>query len=294
MFRNLNPYVLSISGRQGELLEIALTYRFTGLTIDIREVADKAKTLGMEAATKYLLSARIKIGGFELPVRFAGPEADFKADLAGLKPILDAATALGASRCFVTIQPTSDELPFHENFKFLAIRLKEVAAVLAERGIKLGLRLLAGEAHRNNGGYQFIHQAEPLMMFIQTVAADNVGLWLDTWNWHVGGGTPEKLRALRGNQIIAVELSDIPAGVDLATITEEQRHLPGEGGQIDSAAYLATLQELGFKGPVSAAVHPAAVQGTKREALVKKAAEALDAVLLAAGIGGGTTLAGAK
>jgi len=294
MYRNLNPYLLSISGRQGELLEIALTYRFTGLTIDIREVADKAKTLGMEAAAKYLLSARIKIGGFELPVRFAGPEADFKADLAGLKPILDAATALGASRCFVTIQPTSDELPFHENFKFLALRLKEVGAVLAERGIKLGLRLLAGEAHRNNGGYQFIHQADPLIMFIQTVGADNVGLWLDTWNWHVGGGSPEKLRALRGEQIIAVELSDIPAGVDLATITEEQRQLPGEGGQIDSAAYLATLQELGFKGPVSAAVHPAAVPGTKREALVKKAAEALDAVLLAAGIGGGTTLAGAK
>ena len=294
MFRNLNPYVLSISGRQGELLEIALTYRFTGLTIDIREVADKAKTQGMEAATKYLLSARVKIGGFELPVRFAGPEVDFKADLAGLKPILDAATALGASRCFVTIQPTSDELPFHENFKFLAIRLKEVAAVLAERGIKLGLRLLAGEAHRNNGGYQFIHQADPLMMFIQTIGADNVGLWLDTWNWQVGGGTPEKLRALRGEQIIAVELSDIPAGVDLATITEEQRHLPGEGGQIDSAAYLATVKELGFKGPVSAAVHPAAVQGTKREALVKKAAEALDAALQAAGIGGGTTLAGAK
>jgi sugar phosphate isomerase/epimerase len=294
MYRNLNPYVLSISGRQVELLEIALTYRFTGLTIDIREVADKAKTLGMEAATKYLLSARIKIGGFELPVRFAGPEADFKADLAGLKPILDAATALGAKRCFVTIQPTSDELPFHENFKLLAVRLREVAAVLAERGKKLGLRLVASDAHRNNGGYQFIHQADPLMMFLQTVGADNVGLWLDTWNWHVGGGSPEKLRTLRGDQIIAVELSDIPPGIDLATITEEQRQLPAEGGQIDSAAYLATLQELGFDGPVSAAVHPAAVQGTKREALVKKAAEALDAAMLAAGIGGGTTLAGAK
>jgi sugar phosphate isomerase/epimerase len=214
--------------------------------------------------------------------------------LAGLKPILDAATALGAKRCFVTIQPTSDELPFHENFKLLATRLREVAAVLAERGKKLGLRLVASEAHRNDGGYQFIHQADPLLMFIQTVAMDNVGLWLDTWNWQVGGGTSEKLRALRGDQIIAVELSDIPAGVDLATITEEQRLLPGEGGQIDSAAYLATLQELGFDGPVSAAVHPAAVQGTKREALVKKAAEALDIALQAAGIGGGTTLAGAK
>lgn len=294
MYRNLNPYILAISGRQGELLEIALTHRFQGLTIDIREVTEKAKTLGMEAANKLLLSARVKIGGFELPVRFSGPEADFKADLAGLKPVLDAATALAANRCYVTIQPTSEELPFHENFKFLATRLQEVAAVLAERGIKLGLRLLAGETHRNNGGYQFIHQADPMLMLIQSVGADNVGLWLDAWNWHVGGGSPEKLRALRGEQIIAIELSDIPADVDLATISEEQRLLPGEGGQIDSAAYLATLQELGFEGSVSAAVHSAAVAGTKREALVKKAAESLDAAMQAAGIGGGTTLAGAK
>lgn len=294
MYRNLNPYILGISGRQGELLEIALTHRFQGLTIDIREVTEKAKTLGMESANKLLLSARVKIGGFELPVRFAGPVADFKADLAGLKPVLDAATALAANRCYVTIQPTSDELPFHENFKFLATRLQEVAAVLAERGIKLGLRLLAGETHGNNGGYQFVCQAAPLLMFLQTVGADNVGLWLDTWNWQVGGGSPEQLRALRGDQIIAVELSDIPAGADLATITEGQRLLPGEGGQIDSASYLATLQELGFDGPVSAAVHSAAMAGTKREALVKKASEALDAAMQAAGIGGGTTLAGAK
>ena len=292
MYRNLNPYVLGISGRQGELLEIALTHRFQGLTIDIREVAEKAKTHGMEVATKYLLSARVKIGGFELPVRVAAPEADFKADLAALKPVLDAATALAANRCYVTIQPTSDELPFHENFKFLAARLKEVAAVLAERGIKLGLRLRAAESHRNNGGYQFIHEANSLLMLIQTIGTDNVGLWLDVWNWHVGGGSAEKLRAFRGEQIIAVELSDIPSGTDLATITEEQRQLPGEGGQIDSAAYLATLQELGFDGPVSAAVHPAAMQGTKREALVKKAAESLDAAMQAAGIG--DTLAGAK
>ena len=294
MYRNLNPYILGISGRQGEMLEIALTYRFKGLTIDIKEVADKAKTHGMEAATKYLLSARLKIGGFELPVRIAAAEADFKADLAGLKPILDAATALGANRCFVTIPPTSDELPFHENFKFLAVRLREVAAALAERGIKLGLRLVAAETHRNNGGYQFICQADPLLMFIQTVGAENVGLWLDVWNWQAGGGTPEKLRAFRGEQIIAAELSDIPADADVATITEEQRFLPGEGGQIDSAAYLATLQELGFDGPVSAAVHPAANKGTKREALVQKASAALDTLWQAAGIDSGTSLAGAK
>src|SRR4029453_9706552 len=135
------------------------------------------------------LSARLKIGGFELPIRFDAPDADFQADLEGLKPILDAATALGANRCFVTIPPTSDEHPFHENFKLIAVRLREVAAALAERGIKLGLRRVAAESHRKNGDYQFIYQADPLMMFIQTIGAENVGLWLDVWNWQIGDGT---------------------------------------------------------------------------------------------------------
>ena len=39
MYRNLNPYILSISGRQGELLEIALTYRFQGRDFRLTDVS---------------------------------------------------------------------------------------------------------------------------------------------------------------------------------------------------------------------------------------------------------------
>jgi sugar phosphate isomerase/epimerase len=103
----------------------------------------------------------------------------------------------------------------------------------------------------------------------------------------------DKLRALRGEQIIAAELSDFPTGIDAATLTEEQRLLPGEGGQIDCAAYLATLQELGFDGPVSVAIHPAN-KGTKREELVQRASALLDTLWQAAGLDSGKSLAGAK
>jgi sugar phosphate isomerase/epimerase len=288
MFKNLSPFTLGISGRQGELLEIAMTYRFKGMDIDIREAVKRAEISGIEAATRYILSASIKIGGFELPVRWAGPEADFKADLAALDKVLNVATALGANRCYTPVLPTSDDLPFHDNFKFVTLRLREVAAPLAERGIKLGLDLLAAEERRNNGGYQFIHQADPLLLLIQTIAADNVGLMLDVWNWHVGGGTVEKLRALRGDQIVGVRLSDLPADVDAPSAKEEQRFIPGDGGQIDSTAYLVRLEEMGFDGPVSIAAHATPYKDLKREELVKKAAAALDTLWAAASIDGAT------
>ena len=286
MYKNLSPFTLGISGRQGELLEITMTYRFKGMDIDIKEAVKRADISGIEAATRYILSAPIKIGGFELPVRWAGSDADFKADLAELPKMLNVATALGANRCYTTVLPTSDELPFHDNFKFMTLRLRELAGALAERGVMLGLDFHAAEERRNNGGYQFIHQADPLLMLIQTIGADNVGLLLDVWNWHVGGGTVEKLRAFRGEQIVGVRLSDLAADVDVASAKEEQRLIPGDGGQIDSAAYLSLLEELSFDGAVSVSAHPTPYKDLKREELIKKAAAALDTLWTAAGIDG--------
>ncbi len=286
MYKNLSPFTLGISGRQGELLEITMTYRFKGMDIDIKEAVKRADISGIEAATRYILSAPIKIGGFELPVRWAGAEADFKADLAELPKMLNVATALGANRCYTTVLPTSDELPFHDNFKFMVLRLRELAAALAERGVMLGLDFYAAEERRNNGGYQFICQADPLLMLIQTIGADNVGLLLDVWNWHVGGGTVEKLRALRGEQIVGVRLSDLPADVDIAAAKDEQRLSPGDGAQIDSASYLTLLEEMGYEGPVSVAAHPTPYKDLKREELIKKAAASLDTLWTAAGIDG--------
>lgn len=286
MFKNLSPFTLGISGRQGELLEIAMTYRFKGVDIDIREAVKRADISGIEAATRYILSAPIKIGGFDLPVRWAGSEEDFKTDLETLPKLLNVATALGANRCYTTVLPTSDELPFHDNFKFVVLRLRELAGSLADRGIKLGLDFHAAEERRNNGGYQFICQADPLLMLIQTINAENVGLMLDVWNWHLGGGTVEKLRALRGDQIVGVRLSDLPTDVEFTHAKEEQRLIPGDGGQIDSAAYLVLLEEQGYDGPVSISAHQTPYKDLKREELVKKAAAALDALWAAAGIDG--------
>src|SRR6187549_3062592 len=112
MYKNLSPSALGIFGRQSELLEIALTHRFAGLEIDIQEVIRRAQSTSVAQACRYLCSARLKISGFELPIRWQGEEKDFKSDLAQVGPLLEVCTQLNADRCFTTIRPTCDQRPF--------------------------------------------------------------------------------------------------------------------------------------------------------------------------------------
>ncbi len=279
MYKNLNPSAIGIFGRQSELVEIALTHRFKGLEIDITEVTRRAQATSVAQACRYLCSAPLIIAGFELPIRWAGDEKEFQADLAQVPLLLEVANALNADRCTTTIRPTCDQRPFHENFKFHVERLSKLADALAAGNVKLALNFLAAPSDRADGGFEFIHQAEPMLLLVNTIGKDNLGLLLDSWSWMVGGGEFDKLRALRGEQIVSVRLADLPAGAELSAIGEEQRLLPGEGGTIDNAALLGVLDEIGFDGPVAVAPWPGLSKGQKREETVKKASAALDAVL---------------
>jgi sugar phosphate isomerase/epimerase len=279
MYKNLNPSAIGVFGRQTELLEIALTHRFKGMDIDITELTKRALTTNAAQACRYMRSAPVKIGGFELPVRWAGDDKEFQAELAQIPLLLDVAANISADRCWTTIRPTCDQRPFHDNFKFQIERVQQVADALAPGNIKLGLTLLAAPADRADGGFEFIHQVDPLLTLLSSVQRDNVGIAFDAWSWFVGGGDAERLRTLRGEQIVSVRLADIPADADLTTITAEQRVMPGEGGLIDSAALVTVLDELGYDGPVALAPNPAQFKGQTRESIISKASAALDALL---------------
>jgi sugar phosphate isomerase/epimerase len=279
MYKCLSPLAIGVFARQSELLEIALTHRFAGLELDIQEVLRRAQTTSVVQACRYLASAQVKIGGFELPIRWAGTQNDFDTDLAQLGLLLEVCQTLKADRCYTTIRPTCDERPFHENFKFHVERLAKVAEALAPANVKLALNFLAAAADRADGGFEFIHQVDPLVLLLNSIPRDNVGVVLDVWSWWVGGGDLEKVRTLRSDQILSVRLADIPAGADLASATQDQRVMPGEGGTIDAAAVVSALEDLGYDGPVALAPNPEMFKGQKREAIVSRASSVLDSLL---------------
>lgn len=278
MYKNLSPTAIGILGRQSELVEIALTHRFKGLEVDIADLLRRAHSSSVAQACRYLCSAPIKIGGFDLPIRWEDDEKTFQDDMSKIGTLLDICQTLRADRCYTTIRPTSDLRPFHENFQFHVHRLQKVADALARGGVKLGLALLPTQADRSDGGFQFIYQVDPLLLLVQTIQRPNVGVLLDVWNWWVGGGDLEKLRALQGEQVISVRLADLPAGVEPGAATIEQRLMPGEG-VIDLAAVLSVLDDLGFDGPVALAPYPGLFRGQTRESIVSRASSVLDTLL---------------
>jgi sugar phosphate isomerase/epimerase len=283
MYKNLNVESLGISGRQSELIELALTYGFKGFDIDIREFAKRAESRGIDQAKRYVNSAQINVGGFEAPIRWLADEAAFKADLARLGKVCEAAVSVNAKRCYVNVAPASDERPYKENFEFHQQRLRAVADALAPHQIQLGLGFSASAAAREGKAHEFIHTADDLLVLVNVIGAPNVGLLFDSWNWRVGGGTMEKLKELSVKHFVVVRLADLPADADPQSVSDEQRLLPGEGAG-DSIAIFEHLNRLKYKGPVTPYPHASQFSGMTRDAIVQRTSDAFDEQWVAAGL----------
>ena len=105
------------------------------------------------------------------------------------------------------------------------------------------------------------------------VDAPNIGVLLDVWDLHVSGGSPENVRGLTAEQVVAVQLADMPAEeIPLAELTEASRMLPAvEGG-------------MGYDGPVSLKPARQALGRTRRDPIVREIADAMNRIWRAAGL----------
>jgi sugar phosphate isomerase/epimerase len=280
MFKNLNPSALGVSGHQSELIELALTYGFAGIDLNMAEFATRVRLKGMPYARRLIDSARIRIGTFSLPLEWEADDETFKNELKKLAEYADCAAQLGCTRCTAVLAPAGDVRPYHENFEFHRHRFHDVCAVLKPAGVRLAVGFQAAEYLRRDRPFQFIHDLDALTLLVNMVAAPNLGLLLDTWDVVACGGSVDAIRKLPVEQIIAVQVADMPAGVPLTDLDEKSRLLPGgENGRIDVVGALAALRAAGYNGPVTARPSRGVFQSRRREVIVKQTSEALDKVL---------------
>ena len=124
MIKNFAPSALGLNGRQSELIELALTYGFNGLDVDMHEMLRRAQRTSTEDASKYLHAATdLQIGGFDLGIDLDADEDAFTAQLGGLHPVADLAKQMGATRGYIYAPPATDRLPYHEYFDVQTTRL---------------------------------------------------------------------------------------------------------------------------------------------------------------------------
>jgi sugar phosphate isomerase/epimerase len=279
MFRNLSMESLGISGRQSEAIELALSFGFQAIELDIEDFAEQAELYGLPHARRLIDSAHIRVGQFRLPMIWAEWQEDdvvYKQGLERLPKIAELAADLGCRHCVTAVRPACDERPYHENFEFHRRRLDEIGEILGAHDIRLGLEFQAPSHLRKGRAFQFIHSFEALVQLVKSVANEHVGAVVDLWHLHVGGGQIDEIRQLPAARIVAAYLSDVPPDADLEQLEEKSRALPKETGVVDSAACLRILAELGFDGPVTPKANRASLQGMRRDAIVKLARARMD------------------
>jgi sugar phosphate isomerase/epimerase len=285
MFKNLSPSALGISGHESEIIELALTYGFKGMDLEVADFATRAKLRGMSYARRLIDSAKIRLGAFQLPFNWETADEVFKKDLERLPEHARAAAELECTRCVATLSPASDKRPYHENFEFHRRRLSQICEALRPAGIWFGVGFQAAEYLRKDRPFQFIHDLDALTLLINMVDAPNIGLLLDIWDLGACGGSMETIRNLPLGQIVAVQVADMPADTPLSEMDKNSRLLPGsENSQIDTVGALITLADFGYNGPVTPKPSRGIFQSRRRDVIVKQTGEAMDRVWRAAGL----------
>lgn len=251
MFRNFNANVLGAFLQQSEIIELALSFGFKSFDIDITEFTSLARLKGLDYARRLVDSAQIEVGSFELPADLQADDEEFQKFIDRLPEYSQNASALGCSRCFLTVAPYSETRPLHENFELHRKRLSEICGVLKQNGLRLAIGFRAVYEPPREAVFQFIQKLDELLSLIQAVKADNLGLLINVWDIVVAHGNLDVLFQQPKELITVVHLADIPADVPLGEVKEWQRVPAKPGGRIDCVQVIRWLHEVGYDGPVT-------------------------------------------
>lgn len=284
MFKNFCPAALGINGRQSELIELALTYAFRGMDIDMHDMHRRSQRTSFEEAAKYLKAADIRIGTFDLAVDLDADDDTFAASVATLHPMSEIAQRLGATRALIRVPAATDRLPFNEFYDVQRKRLTQIADVLSARDIRLGVGFRAGTELTEGKQFKFVNSVETFLSLLSGLTGAKLGYLIDTWDWVVGGGAMDQLSEIPGDQIVAVRIGTLADNVDPSTAKSTDRVLPTPSGLINHVKLVAHLDASKFSGPISPSASTANYKGETREFIVQKAQEAIDGICRDAGL----------
>lgn len=185
-----------------------------------------------------------------LPVDFRKDEALFREGMAGLPRMAAALQKAGATRIGTWLSPAHSELTYRRNFDRHASRLREVAKVLGDHGLRLGLEYVGTQSLLVGQRYPFLHTLAETRELIAGIGSDNVGLVLDSWHWWTAGDTVDDLLTLENKDVISVDLNDAPLGLKKSDQLDNARELPAATGVIEIAPFVNALRQIGYDGPV--------------------------------------------
>jgi sugar phosphate isomerase/epimerase len=265
---------LGVKATQREAIDLARRHRFESVFPDAGELA-RLSDPEVAALRDDLKAAGLVFGAAFLGVDFRKDEETFARGLAELPAYARALQRAGVGRTGTWLPPSSDSLTYLQYFKQTARRLREVARVLGDHEVRLGLEYVGPKTAWAARRYPFLHTLAETRELIAEIGAASVGLVLDSWHWYHAGDSAADVQALRNEDVVAVDLNDAPADVPKDQQRDNARELPLATGVIDAAAFLKALVAIGYDGPVRAEPFNEAVRRLPPEEAVAATALAM-------------------
>jgi sugar phosphate isomerase/epimerase len=233
---------------QKELNGLAHRHRFEAVEPRVDEIAgmsgEQLADILADLKTKQLAWAAAG-----LPVDFRKDEKTFQDGLAKLPRLAAGLQRAGATRVGTWLSPSHEELTYRANFKQHGARLREVARVLKDHGLRLGLEYVGTQLLLVGKRYPFVHTMAETRELIAEIGTGNVGHVLDTWHWWTAADTAADILALTNNDVVSVDLNDAPKGIPKEQQKDNERELPTTTGVINIATFVNALAKIGYDGP---------------------------------------------
>ncbi len=248
-YKNLAPAHIGVRANQSQALDYAVKYGFDSIAPNLDEFEKKSAAEIREwvAAMK---EKGIRYGTAGLPVEFRRDEERFSRELAQLPKRAGVLKQMGVERMATWILPGHRELTYLQNFELHRKRFHEIAKVLKDYDIRLGLEFVGPRTSRARNRFPFICTQAGMMELAEAIGTGNVGLLLDSWHWYTSHGTVDELLQLSNRDIVHVHVNDAPSGLPVDEQVDNRRKLPVTTGVIDLKGFINALVKIGYDGPV--------------------------------------------
>jgi len=248
---DLRSGAIGVRADQREAIRLAHQYGFESVEPSAEFLA-KLSDGQLQELLADLKAKSLVWGAAGLPVDFRREQPRFQEGINRLPELAGALRRAGVARVGTWISPSHNSLTYLANFRQHARRLREVARILGDCGQRFGLEYVGPKTSWTRGRYAFIHTMEETKELIAEIGLDNVGFVLDSWHWYTAEETEADLLSLTNHDVVACDLNDAPAGLEVDEQIDNSRELPAATGVIDLAAFLGALVKIGYDGPVRA------------------------------------------
>ncbi|MHC4074244.1 MAG: sugar phosphate isomerase/epimerase family protein [Planctomycetota bacterium] len=257
-YKNFSGGHIGVRANQRQALEYAVKYGFDSITPSLGEFENKsAAEIRQWVATMKEKGVRYGSGG--LPVEFRRDEDRFKRDLTALPKRAGVLKQMGVTRTATWITPGHRQLTYLQNFKQLERRFREVAKVLKDNDLRLGLEFVGPRTSRARSRFPFISTQLEMMELVEAI-----------------GRTVEELLQLSNNDIVHVHVNDAPSGIEIDKQTDNRRQLPITSGVINMKGFVNALVKIGYDGPVECEPFDQGLRKMEDGAALQKTIESLD------------------